>query len=123
MREVVVIDNLPCIKKWQESFEVLEEVLSIQSSLKSGFGPDTLVRKNNGEILLLRDEDRGKTILNKEDIIKDINSYGVLKRDPIKLAMNHEYLDYFTMILNKMVSYERDARIDNLLKKEEQEWI
>ena len=123
MREVVVIDNLPCIKKWQESFEVLEEVLSIQSSLKSGFGPDTLVRKNDGEILLLRDEDRGKTILNKEDIIKDINSYGVLKRDPIKLAMNHEYLDYFTMILNKMVSYERDARIDNLLKKEEQEWI
>ena len=123
MREVVVIDNLPCIKKWQESFEVLEEVLSIQSSLKSGFGPDTLVRKNNGEILLLRDEDRGKTILNKEDIIKDINSYGVLKRDPIKLAMNHEYLDYFTMILNKMISYERDARIDNLLKKEEQEWI
>lgn len=130
MREVVVIDNLPCIKKWQESFEVLEEVLSIQSSLKSGFGPDTLVRKNNGEILLLRDEDRGKTILNKEDIIKDINSCGVIagpgqfgKIDPIKLAMNHEYLDYFTMILNKMVSYERDARIDNLLKKEEQEWI
>jgi hypothetical protein len=120
MREVVVINNLPCVKKWQETFEILEEGLSIQSSLKAGFEPDTLVRKNNGEILLLRDEDRGKTILNKEDIIKDINSYGVLKRDPIKLAMNHEYLDYFTMILNKMVSYERDARIDSLLNKEEE---
>ena len=120
MREVLVINNLPCVKKWQETFEILEEGLSIQSSLKAGFEPDTLVRKTNGEILLLRDEDRGKTILNKEDIIKDIDSYQVLKRDPIKLAMNHEYLDYFTMILNKMVSYERDARIDSLLNKEEE---
>lgn len=120
MREVVVINNLPCVKKWKETFEILEEGLSIQSSLKAGFEPDTLVRKNNGEILLLRDEDRGKAILNKEDIIKDINSYQVLKRDPIKLAMNREYLDYFTMILNKMVSYERDARIDSLLNKEEE---
>ena len=120
MREVVVVEGLPCIKKWNETFQVLEEGLTTQSSLKGGFEPDTLVRKNNGEILLLRDEDRGKTILNKEDIIKDIDSYQVLKRDPIKLAMNHEYLDYFTMILNKMVSYERDARIDSLLNKEEE---
>ena len=120
MREVVVINNLPCVKKWQETLEILEEGLS----LKAGFKPDTLVRRNNGEILLLRDEDRGKTIFNKEDIIKDINSYQVLKRDPIKLEMNQEYLDYFTMILNKMLSYERDYKIDILLNKDEEiKWI
>lgn len=111
MREVVVVEGLPCIKKWNETFQVLEEGLTTQSSLKGGFEPDTLVRKNNGEILLLRDEDRGKTILNKEDIIYSCRSYN---------WRNHEYLDYFTMILNKMVSYERDARIDSLLNKEEE---
>jgi hypothetical protein len=66
IREVVLINNLPHIKKWKETFEVLEEGLSTQSSLKAGFEPDTLVRRDNGEILLLRDEDRGKDILNKE---------------------------------------------------------
>ena len=119
MREVVLINNLPHIKKWKETFEVLEEGLSTQSSLKAGFEPDTLVRRDNGETLLLRDEDRGKDILNKEDIISDINSYGVLKRDPIKLPMNNDYIDYFNMILNKMISYERDRKIDNILREDD----
>lgn len=112
MREVVVIDGLPCIKKWNETFQVLEERLTTQSSLKSGFEPDTLVINSLGEIVLLRDEDRGKTIFNKEDIITIIKG-----TDGIE-----EICGYYNMILNKMISYERDARIDNLLKKEE-EWI
>ncbi len=107
MREVVVINNLPHIIKHQETFEVLEEGLTTQSSLKAGFEPDTLVKKNNSEILLLRDEDRGETIFNKEDIITIIKD------------TNDEVFDYYNMILNKMVSYERDARIDSLLDKEE----
>ena len=121
MREVVVINNLPCVRKWQETFEVLEEITPMQNDLKGGFEPDTLVRKNNGEILLLRDEDRSprKIILSKEDIIKDINTYQVLKKGN-RIPMNVEYLDYYNMILNKMLSYERDGRIDSLLNKEEE---
>ena len=111
MREVVVINNLPHIIKHQETFEVLEEGLTTQSSLKAGFEPDTLVRKNNGEILLLRDEDRGETIFNKEDIM--------FQKLTIIKDTNDEVFDYYNMILNKMVSYERDARIDSLLDKEE----
>ncbi len=117
MREVVVINNLPHIKKWKETFEVLEAGLSTQSSLKAGFEPDTLVRRDNGEILLLRDEDRGKDILNKEDVISDINSY--IKLSAIPNVLNNEYLDYLTMILNKMISYERDRKIDNILREDD----
>ena len=113
MREVVVVEGLPCIKKWNETFQVLEEELSTQISLKAGFEPDTLVINSLGEIILLRDEDRGKTIFNKEDIITIING----------LIGIEEIGGYYNMILNKMISYERDARIDNLLKKEEEEWI
>lgn len=114
MREVVVIEGLPCIKKWNETFQVLEEGLSTQSSLKAGFEPDTLVMNSLGEIVLLRDEDRGKTIFNKEDIISTLSTG--------RVALDVFPFDYYNMILNKMISYERDARIDNLLKKEE-EWI
>jgi hypothetical protein len=113
MREVVLINNLPHIKKWKETFEVLEAGLSTQSSLKAGFEPDTLVRRDNGEILLLRDEDRGKDILNKEDVISDINSY--IKLSAIPNVLN----DYLTMILNKMISYERDRKIDNILREDD----
>lgn len=117
MREVVVIENIhtdglksliPCVKKWEECFEVLEEITPLQKSVA-----DTLVRRNNGEILLFRSEDRSPR--RKEDIIKDLHQ----RRNVI----NVEYLDYYNMILNMITSYERDAIIDNLLKKEEEEWI
>jgi len=113
MREVVVVEGLPCIKKWNETFQVLEEGLTTQSSLKAGFEPDTLVMNSLGEIVLLRDEDRGKTIFNREDVITIIKGHDGIG----------EIGGYYNMILNKMISYKRDARIDNLLKKEEQEWI
>ena len=113
MREVVVIEGLPCIKKWNETFQVLEEGLTTQASLRAGFEPDTLVMNSLGEIILLRDEDRGKTIFNKEDIALLASRFKI----------NQEAFDYYNMILNKMISYERDARIDNLLKEEEEEWI
>lgn len=111
MREVVVVEGLPCVKKWNETFQVLEEGLTTQISLKAGFEPDTLVINSLGEIVLLRDEDRHRTILNKEDIKSTLST------------IHPESFDYYNMILNKMISYERDARIDNLLKKEEEEWI
>jgi hypothetical protein len=110
MREVVVVEGLPCIKKWNETFQVLEEGLKTQSSLKVGFEPDTLVMNSLEEIVLLRDEDRGKTIFNKEDVITIIKG-----TDGIE-----EISGYYNMILNKMLSYERDARIDSLLNKEEE---
>ena len=43
MREDVVVEGLPCIKKWNETFQVLEEGLTTQASLKAGFEPDTLL--------------------------------------------------------------------------------
>lgn len=113
MREVVVIEGLPCIKKWNETFQVLEEGLTYTVGLKWGFEPDTLVINSLGEIILLRDEDRYRTILNREDIKSTLST------------IRPESFDYYNMILNKMISYERDAIIDNLLKKEEEEeeWI
>ena len=65
---------------------------------------------NLGEIVLLRDEDRGKTIFNREDVITIIKVHNGIE----------DIGGYYNMILNKMISYERDARIDNLLKKEEE---
>ena len=127
MREVVVVEGLPCIKKWNETFQVLEEGLTTQSSLKAGFEPDILVMNSLGEIVLLRDEDRGKTIFNKEDIALLASQFkiitGYTSYSTTKDNHNQEAFDYYNMILNKMISYKRDARIDNLLKKEEEEWI
>ena len=73
---------------------------------------------NLGEIVLLRDEDRGKTIFNREDVITIIKVHNGIEEIGPKIVIG-----YYNMILNKMISYERDARIDNLLKKEEEEWI
>ena len=43
IKEVVVIEGLPCIKKWNETFQVLEEGLTTQASLKAGVEPDTVL--------------------------------------------------------------------------------
>lgn len=89
MREVVVVEGLPCIKKWNETFQVLEEGLSTKSSLKAGFEPDTLVMNSLGEIVLLRDEDRGKTIFNREDVITIIKVHNGIEEIGPKIVIGY----------------------------------
>jgi hypothetical protein len=105
------------IKISKEFVTILEDGLSHQNLLKSGFVPDKIVMDQNKNIFLLRDEDRYEDYLSLEDVKKSYNSTiddSIWKNETFRSELEN----YYKMILDKMISYDRDSKIDIIFESE-----
>jgi hypothetical protein len=93
-------------------FEILHEFKVEISNIS-----DNIVRLPNGDIVVLRDYHGSNQLLSHDDIKCDIES-----KEPA-LWRNSDnkknWLKYHYELLDKLVSYKRDSKIDCILRKED----
>jgi len=95
---------------------VLEDGLS---NPNSGTEPDKIVMDQDKKIFLLRDSNLYDMYLSMEDIKNSYESTidGRLWRsENLRLSLEK----YYKMILDKMISYVRDSKIDSIFESDEQ---
>lgn len=99
-------------------YTILEEGLSHHNLLKKGFEPDQIALTQDGEVVLLRDQDLNTDFLTKSELIKRKNQLSKRWTD---------VGDYYEMIISKIQSYERELKLEKLLNEPIQEsediWI
>ncbi len=104
-------------------YQLLEDSISYQRLLKEGYEPDKIVLTEGGEVVLLRDEDLDHNVITKSDLIQKLEN---TKRYH-KNSTTDEFYVYYTGILNKIQSYERDLKLEKFLNEPIQEnediWI
>lgn len=96
--------------------QILEENLSHPGLLSGGFNPDSIIIDENNNLFLLRDEDLSynKMTINdvKEQYNTTIKDHGLWNSQ----SWRQELESYWKMILDKMIVYDRDRKIDILIK-------
>ena len=104
-------------------YQLLEEGISYPRLLKEGYEPDKIVLTESGEVVLLRDEDFEPNVITKSDLIQKLES---TRRYHTKGA-NDDFYIYYTGLVNKIQSYERELKLEKLLNEPIQEsediWI
>ncbi len=104
-------------------YQLLEEGISYPRLLEGGYEPDKIVLTESGEVVLLRDEDFEPNVITKSDLIHKLEN---TRRYHTKGA-NDDFYIYYTGLVNKIQSYERELKLEKLLnepiKESEDIWI
>lgn len=104
-------------------YQLLEEGISYPRLLEGGYEPDKIVLTESGEVVLLRDEDFEPNVITKSDIIHKLEN---TRRCHTK-GSNDDFYIYYTGLVNKIQSYERELKLEKLLNEPIQEsediWI
>ncbi len=94
-------------------YQLLEDGISYQKLLKEGYEPDKIVLTEGGEVVLLRDEDFDPNVITKSDLIQKLEN---TRRYHTKGA-NEDFYVYYTGLVNKIQSYERELKLEKLLNE------
>ena len=98
-------------------YQLLEEGISYPRLLKEGYEPDKIVLTESGEVVLLRDEDFEPNVITKSDLIQKLES----TRRYHKNSNSDDFYIYYTGLVNKIQSYERELKLEKLLNEPIQE--
>ena len=107
VRRERVLENYDKLVLVDVYYQLLEEGISYPKLLKEGYEPDKIVLTEIGEVVLLRDEDFEPNVITKSDLIK-------------KLEFTDFYV-YYTGLVNKIQSYERELKLEKLLNEPHEE--
>ena len=104
-------------------YQLLEEGISYPRLLEGGYEPDKIVLTESGEVVLLRDEDFEPNVITKSDLIQKLEN----TRRYHKNSTGDDFYIYYTGLVNKIQSYERELKLEKLLNEPIQEsediWI
>lgn len=104
-------------------YQLLEDGISYPRLLKEGYEPDSIVLTESGEVVLLRDEDFDPSVITKSDLIQRLEN----TRRYHKNSTADDFYIYYTGLVNKIQSYERELKLEKLLnepiQKSEDIWI
>ena len=104
-------------------YQLLEEGISYPKLLKEGYEPDKIVLTEIGEVVLLRDEDFEPNVIKKSDLIQKLEITSRYHKN----STNDDFYIYYTGLVNKIQSYERELKLEKLLNEPIQEsediWI
>lgn len=95
--------------------QILEENLSHPGLLIGKFNPDSIIIDENNNLFLLRDEDLTYNKMTIDDVKEQYNT--TLKDHELwnSQSWRQELESYWKMILDKMIVYDRDRKIDILI--------
>ena len=104
-------------------YQLLEEGISYPRLLKEGYEPDKIVLSESGEVVLLRDEDFEPNVITKSDLIQKLENTMRYHKN----SNSDDFYVYYTGLVNKIQSYERELKLEKLLNEPIQEsediWI
>ena len=104
-------------------YQLLEDGISYPKLLKEGYEPDKIVLTEIGEVVLLRDEDFEPNVITKSDLIQKLEFTEKYHRN----STDNDFYIYYTGLVNKIQSYERELKLEKLLNEPIQEsediWI
>ena len=104
-------------------YQLLEDGISYPKLLKEGYDPDKIVLTESGEVVLLRDEDFEPNVIKKSDLIQKLEITSRYHKN----STNDDFYIYYTGLVNKIQSYERELKLEKLLNEPIQEsediWI
>lgn len=104
-------------------YQLLEEGISYPRLLKEGYEPDKIVLTESGEVVLLRDEDFEPNVITKSDLIQKLENTMRYHKN----SNSDDFYVYYTGLVNKIQSYERELKLEKLLNEPIQEsediWI
>jgi|LakMenE01Jun11ns_1017448.scaffolds.fasta_scaffold8581592_1 hypothetical protein len=104
-------------------YQLLEDGISYPKLLKEGYEPDKIVLTESGEVVLLRDEDFEPNVIKKSDLIQKLEITSRYHKN----STNDDFYIYYTGLVNKIQSYERELKLEKLLNEPIQEsediWI
>lgn len=102
-------------------YQLLEDGISYPRLLKEGYEPDKIVLSESGEVVLLRDEDFEPNVITKSDLIQKLENTRRYHKN------GDDFYVYYTGLVNKIQSYERELKLEKLLNEPIQEsediWI
>ena len=120
VRRERVLENYDKLVLVDVYYQLLEEGISYPKLLKEGYEPDKIVLTEIGEVVLLRDEDFEPNVITKSDLIKKLEFTE-------KYHRNSDFYVYYTGLVNKIQSYERELKLEKLLNEPHEEsediWI
>ena len=94
-------------------YQLLEDGISYQKLLKEGYEPDKIVLTEGGEVVLLRDEDFEPNVITKSDLIQKLENTRIYHTK----GENDDFYIYYTGLVNKIQSYERELKLEKLLNE------
>ena len=94
-------------------YQLLEDGISYQKLLKEGYEPDKIVLTEGGEVVLLRDEDFEPNVITKSDLIQKLENTRIYHTK----GANDDFYIYYTGLVNKIQSYERELKLEKLLNE------
>lgn len=104
-------------------YQLLEDGISYPKLLKEGYEPDKIVLTESGEVVLLRDEDFEPNVIKKSDLIQKLEITSRYHKN----STGDDFYIYYTGLVNKIQSYERELKLEKLLNEPIQEsediWI
>ena len=104
-------------------YQLLEDGISYPRLLKEGYEPDKIVLTEGGEVVLLRDEDFEPNVITKSDLIQKLENTMRYHKN----SNSDDFYVYYTGLVNKIQSYERELKLEKLLNEPIQEsediWI
>ena len=104
-------------------YQLLEDGIIYPKLLKEGYEPDKIVLTESGEVVLLRDEDFEPNVIKKSDLIQKLEITSRYHKN----STNDDFYIYYTGLVNKIQSYERELKLEKLLNEPIQEsediWI
>ena len=121
VRRERVLENYDKLVLVDVYYQLLEEGISYPKLLKEGYEPDKIVLTEIGEVVLLRDEDFEPNVITKSDLIKK------LAEKYHRNSTDNDFYVYYTRLVNKIKSYERELKLEKLLNEPHEEsediWI
>ena len=94
-------------------YQLLEDGISYQKLLKEGYEHDKIVLTEGGEVVLLRDEDFEPNVITKSDLIQKLENTRIYHTK----GENDDFYIYYTGLVNKIQSYERELKLEKLLNE------
>ena len=94
-------------------YQLLEDGISYQKILKEGYEHDKIVLTEGGEVVLLRDEDFEPNVITKSDLIQKLVNTRIYHTK----GANDDFYIYYTGLVNKIQSYERELKLEKLLNE------
>ena len=113
VRRERVLENYDKLVLVDVYYQLLEEGISYPKLLKEGYEPDKIVLTERGEVVLLRDEDFEPNVIKKSDLIKKLEFTEKYHRN----STDNDFYVYYTRLINKIQSYERELKLEKLLNE------
>ena len=113
VRRERVLENYDKLVLVDVYYQLLEEGISYPKLLKEGYEPDKIVLTEIGEVVLLRDEDFEPNVITKSDLIQKLEFTEKYHRN----STDNDFYIYYTGLVNKIQSYERELKLEKLLNE------